>query len=74
MPVIESLAEEFRGRARVATVHADRGGELLAAFDAQGFPTYLVFREGVEVDRLRLRFVPWFLESRLRRMLEGALD
>ncbi len=74
MPVIESLAEEFRGRARVATVHADRGGDLLAAFDASGFPTYLVFRDGVEVDRLTLRFVPWFLESRLRRTLERALD
>ena len=58
----------------MATVHADRGGELLAAFGAQGFPTYLVFRDGVEVDRLTLKFVPWFLESRLRRALEGALD
>ncbi len=74
MPVLHSLADEFRGRARVASVDADRSGELLAAFDASSFPTYLLFRDGVEVDRLRLNFIPWRLESRLRRMLERALD
>ncbi len=74
MPILHSLADEFRGRARVASVDADREGEVLAAFDASSFPTYLVFRDGVEVDRLRLNFIPWRLESRLRGMLERALD
>ena len=73
MPVLHTLADEFRGRARVASVHADRGGELLAAFGARGFPTYLLFRDGVEIDRLTLNFIPWRLEARLRRMLERAL-
>ena len=47
---------------------------MLAAFEASSFPTYLVFRDGAEVDRLRVNFIPWLLESRLRRMLERALD
>ncbi len=74
MPILHSLAAEFHGRARVASVDADREGQVLAAFEASSFPTYLVFRDGKEVDRLRVNFIPWLLESRLRRMLERALD
>jgi thioredoxin-like negative regulator of GroEL len=74
LPILHSLAAEFHGRARVASVDADREGEVLAAFEASSFPTYLVFRDGAEVDRLRVNFIPWLLESRLRRMLERALD
>jgi thioredoxin-like negative regulator of GroEL len=74
LPILHSLAAEFHGRARVASVDADREGQVLAAFEASSFPTYLVFRDGKEVDRLRVNFIPWLLESRLRRMLERALD
>ena len=73
MPVIESLADEFEGRARVVKVELDREGEVLESFGASGVPAYLVFRDGVEVDRLSLNFLDWFFESRVRRMLEGAL-
>lgn len=47
---------------------------MLKAFEAGGFPTYIVFKDGEEVDRLLLNFVPLFLESRLRGMIEGAID
>ena len=74
MPVIESLADEFEGRARVVKVEVDRKGETLASFDASSLPSYLVFRDGVEVDRIRLRFLDWWLERRIRGMVEGALE
>ncbi len=74
MPVIERLSDEFEGRARVVKVELDREGEVLESFGASGVPAYLVFRDGVEVDRLSLNFLDWFFESRVRRMLEGALD
>ena len=74
MPVVEQLANEFDGRARVVTVDADRDGEILEAFGASGFPTYLVFKDGEEVDRLLLNFVPVLIESRLRGMIEAAID
>ena len=73
MPVVESLAQEFDGRARVVQVELDREGSVLASFDATAIPAYIVFRDGVEVDRLTLNFLDWFIESRLRGMLEGAL-
>ena len=71
---MEKLANEFEGRARVVTVDADRDGTVLEAFGASSFPTYLVFKDGEEVDRLRLNFVPLFLEGRLRGMIEGAIE
>ena len=71
---MKKLADEFAGRARVVTVDAARDGEILKAFGASRFPTYLVFKDGVEVDRLTLNFVPLFLEKRLRGMIEGAIE
>jgi thioredoxin-like negative regulator of GroEL len=74
LPVIEALAEEFQGRARVVKVEADRDGVVLDAFDASSIPAYLVFRDGVQVDRIQMSFLPWFLESRIRAMVESALE
>lgn len=74
MPVVENLADEFEGRARVVRVELDREGHVLASFGASGAPAYLVFRDGVEVDRLTLNFLDWFFESRIRSMLAGALE
>ena len=74
MPVVEALAEEFAGRARLVAVDADREGVVLRSFGASSYPTYIVFRDGREVDRLTLNFAPWFIEERLRGMLEGALN
>jgi thioredoxin-like negative regulator of GroEL len=74
LPVIESLAEEFAGRARFAKVQIDRDGEVQERFGASGLPSYLLFKDGREIDRMRLTFVGWFLEGRIRRMVSAALD
>ena len=73
MPVIESLADEFAGRASFVKVDIDRDGEVLGRFDASGVPAYLLFRNGEEIARLRLGGINWFLDRRLRRMVERAL-
>jgi thioredoxin-like negative regulator of GroEL len=73
LPVIEELALEFAGRARFVRVDVAPGGGVLERFGASGLPAYLLFRDGVEVDRMRLGFLDWFLKSRLRRMVNGAL-
>ncbi len=72
MPVIESLAAEFEGRAHFVKVDIDRDDEVLSSFDASGVPAYLVFRDGEEVARLRLG-IGWFLERRLRGMVENSI-
>lgn len=73
MPVIEDLADEFAGRARIVKVDVDPEGPVLEDFDASGVPTYLVFRDGVEVDRLAPLMVDWLTEQRLRSRIEAAL-
>ena len=74
MPVIESLADEFAGRARFVKVHLDRDGEVREPFGASGIPSYLLFKDGRKIDHIRLTFVGWFLEARIRRMVNSALD
>ncbi len=73
MPVVESLADEFTGRARFVKVHMDTEGKVAAAFNSSGVPDYLVFKDGVEFDRVSFLALSWFLETRLRRMVDGAL-
>lgn len=74
MPAIESLAREFAGRARFVKVQIDREGEVQERFGASSLPSYLPFKDGREVDRMRVTFVDWFLEGRIRRMVDSALD
>jgi len=69
---VESLAVEFAGRARFVMVENDRDGEVLRSFGSTSLPTYIVYRDGVEVDRLTLNVIPLFLEERLRGMLVDA--
>ena len=71
---MEELAQAFLGRARIVKIHVDESGEVLEQFRASSIPAYLVFRDGDEVDRLRLSSVRWLLGARLRRMVEGAFD
>ncbi len=73
LPVIEKLADEFSGRVTFIKVDSIDDASVLEAFDAGSYPAYLVFRDGVEVDRLSLNFAPWYLEERIRGMLEDAL-
>ncbi len=73
MPVIESLASEFSGRARFVKVHVDEEGKIQEAFNASGLPSYLLFKDGEEVSRIRMTFLDWFLERRVRGMVNGAL-
>ena len=72
MPVIEKLAKQFNGRARVVKVELDREGEVLSSFDASWIPVYVLFRDGVEVDRAS-GVVGALLETRVSRMIDRAL-
>ena len=74
MPVIDRLADEFEGKARIVKVEVDREGKVLESFGVSGVPAYLLFRDGVQIDRFSLNALTWFFEARIRRMIAGALD
>ena len=49
-PVIETLAADFDGRARVAKVDVDANQQLAARFGIRSIPTVLLFKQGEVVD------------------------
>ena len=51
-PVLEKLAEQYDGRARVGKVNVDEQGALASKFGIQSIPTLLLFKEGRVVEQL----------------------
>lgn len=51
-PHLEALAQEYKGRARIAKVNVDENGALAGRFQIRSIPTLLVFKNGQVVDQL----------------------
>ena len=45
-PIIEQLAEEYDGKAKVGKVNVDEEGELSQAFGVMSIPTIVLVKEG----------------------------
>lgn len=69
-PIVERIASEYAGRARVAAVDVDVNARTTARYGVRSFPTFLFFRDGEVVDRI-VGAVP---KSRLIERLEALLD
>ncbi len=50
-PIIDSLAEEFDGKAKLAKINIDDYEELASQYHIMGVPTLLFFKEGSLIDR-----------------------
>jgi thioredoxin 2 len=68
-PVIEELAEEMRGRVRVAKLDADRNPMTASRFNVRSIPTLLILKGGREIDRI----VGVQPKSEIVRRLERAI-
>lgn len=51
-PIIEELASEFDGKAKVGKVNVDEEGALAGEFGIMSIPTVFVFKNGEIVDQL----------------------
>ena len=51
-PIIDELAVEFEGRAKVAKVDIDKEKELARRFKVMSIPTVLILNDGVETKRI----------------------
>ncbi len=51
-PVIEQLAEEFEGRAKVAKLDVDHNPQTAMAYGIRSIPTLLFFKDGQVVDQM----------------------
>ncbi|ECQ5332357.1 thioredoxin [Campylobacter jejuni] len=51
-PVIDELANDFDGKAKICKVNTDEQGDLAAEFGVRSIPTLIFFKNGKVVDQL----------------------
>ena len=51
-PIVEELAEEFDGKAKVIKVDVDQNQDVAGQFGIRSIPTIVFFKNGEEVDRV----------------------
>lgn len=52
LPIVEELAVEFSGQAKVCKVNVDQSPDLAGQFDVMSIPTLLIFKNGQIVDQM----------------------
>ena len=51
-PLVEQLAEEWKGRVRVVKLDADQSPEILMKYSVLGIPSLLLFKGGQLLERV----------------------
>ena len=51
-PVIEDLAKELEGKVKVTKVNVDAESDLAARFQIFSIPTFILFKNGAEVEKI----------------------
>jgi thioredoxin 1 len=51
-PVIEQLAEEYDGKAKIAKVNTDEEQQTAIEFGIRSIPTLIIFKDGQPVDQI----------------------
>lgn len=51
-PVIDELAKDFEGKAKIAKVNVDNNQSLARQFGVMSIPTLVLFKDGKEVDKM----------------------
>jgi len=70
-PIIEDLASEFEGRAKIAKVNVDDNAGIATRHEARAIPTLLFFKGGELVDRATGLLPKGVLAERLEKVLAG---
>ena len=50
-PIVDELADEYAGKAKIGKVDTDAHGQLAARFDIRSIPTLLLFENGEVVHK-----------------------
>jgi thioredoxin 1 len=51
-PIVEELAEEFDGKAKIVKVDVDQNQDVAGKYQIRSIPTIVFFKNGEEVDRV----------------------
>jgi len=68
-PIVESVAEEFSGKAKFVKLNVDDNAETAGRYSIRGIPTLLLFKDGELKDQL----VGVTSKDNIVRMVEGQL-
>src|SRR6266566_242568 len=69
-PVVEAVAQNFAGTARVFKLNVDDNPSVTQRFGIKGIPTMIVFKDGKEAERL----VGATNEGAITRIIQGQLN
>jgi len=51
-PIIEELEKEFSGKMEIKKIDVDTDSDNVSRFNVMSIPTYIILKDGQEVDRL----------------------
>ena len=51
-PVIEQLAEEWKGKINIVKLNSDENPDITEQYDVRGIPTMILFKDGQIVERV----------------------
>lgn len=67
-PILDQLAAEYNGKAKVYKVNVDNEPDVAMRFDVSSIPTLIVFKDG----QVKQRFVGVTSKDKLAGALDGA--
>ncbi len=68
-PIVEELADEYAGKAKICSLDCDANRETAAKFGITSIPSLIIFKDGEEVKR----FVGVTSKDDLKAALDAAL-
>lgn len=71
-PMIEELAEEYEGRAKVVKLDVDNNPQVAMQFGVRSIPTLLFFKDGAVADQLIGAVPKRALAERLQNLVSKA--
>ena len=69
LPILEQIAPDFEGRAKIIKVDTDKAQSVAVRFGVQNIPTLIILKDGAEVAR----FVSIQQAETLKNALEKAI-
>jgi len=68
-PTVEAIAKDYEGKAKVGKLNVDENNEISAKYGIKGIPTLILFKNGVEQERV----VGATTKDNIARMLDKHL-
>lgn len=68
-PVVEELADEYEGKAKIGKVNVDENPQISMKYGIRSIPSLLIFKNGEVVDQI-VGAVP---KSKLKKQLDAQL-